>query len=183
MFLPASLRSGTAIADITQLRLLERLPGTAIKMENMRAASGAPRESVHVLRDATEAAIKCADLGGVRVLAFATHGLMASEFPGSAEPGLVFPLSAVASENEAGSPPTAKGLRACGALSQAQSVGVILGRQLSQPVKPFLAQGSVAQRRANRTMRLAFMRTVRKLAMLREDKNIVEHVCKPRSRV
>jgi CHAT domain-containing protein/Tfp pilus assembly protein PilF len=102
MFLPASLRSGAAIADITQLRLLERLPGTAVEMENMRAALGAPPESVHVQRDATEAAIKSADLAGVRVLAFATHGLMAGELPGSAEPGLVFTLPAVANENDDG---------------------------------------------------------------------------------
>lgn len=102
VFLPASLRSGTAIADITQLKLLERLPGTAIEMENMRVALGAPRESVHVQHDATEAAIKRADLAGVRVLAFATHGLMAGELPGSAEPGLVFTLPVVASENDDG---------------------------------------------------------------------------------
>ncbi len=102
VFLPASLRSGTAIADITQLKLSERLPGTAIEMENMRVALGAPRESVHVQSDATEAAIKRADLAGVRVLAFATHGLMAGELPGSAEPGLVFTLPVVASETDDG---------------------------------------------------------------------------------
>ena len=38
---------------------------------------------------ATETVVKSADLSGTRVLAFATHGLVAGELKGSAEPALV----------------------------------------------------------------------------------------------
>jgi CHAT domain-containing protein len=68
----------------------------------MRLALRAPASSVHLRQQATEAAIRSADLSKVRIIAFATHGLMAGEMRGAAEPGLVFTPPAVASENDDG---------------------------------------------------------------------------------
>jgi CHAT domain-containing protein len=89
-------------SEITALKSLARLPGTAVELENMRAALGAPSSSVHVQREATEGAVKSADFTKVRMLALATHGLMAGELRGVAEPGLVFSPPAKASEQDDG---------------------------------------------------------------------------------
>jgi CHAT domain-containing protein len=49
----------------------------------------ARKQSVHLQLAATETNVKKADLTRYRVLAFATHGLMAGDFRGLAEPALV----------------------------------------------------------------------------------------------
>lgn len=81
---------GTRLADIAALKRMARLPGTAIELENMRRALGAPAASVRLGGAATESAIRSADLSGARILALATHGLMAGEIDSAFEPGLVF---------------------------------------------------------------------------------------------
>jgi CHAT domain-containing protein len=90
VFRPGVSRSGGAIVDVGQLRRLARLPGTALELEGMRKALDAPPAALHLRGGASEGAIKQADLSGVRILAFATHGLMAGELSGASEPGLVF---------------------------------------------------------------------------------------------
>ncbi|MDQ3185958.1 MAG: CHAT domain-containing protein, partial [Pseudomonadota bacterium] len=102
MFNPQAVRAAGAIADVTQIRSMASLPGTAVELENMRIAMGAPRSSVHVQGDATESAIKGANLATVGILALATHGLMAGELPGAAEAGLVFTPPPQASEQDDG---------------------------------------------------------------------------------
>lgn len=95
-------RSGAGIADVAELRSLAQLPGTATELEGMRVALGAPSTAVHLQRQATEGALRSADLSKVRILALATHGLMAGEISGAAEPGLVFTPPAQASEQDDG---------------------------------------------------------------------------------
>lgn len=95
-------RSGGGMADLGQLKLLARLPGTAVELGAMRTALGAPLSSIHLEAAASERAIKAADLTHVGILAFATHGLMAGELQGVAEPGLVFTPPDVASEADDG---------------------------------------------------------------------------------
>lgn len=56
----------------------------------MRQALGAPVASLHLGAQATEAAFRSADLSLIRILALATHGLVAGELLRGAEPGLVF---------------------------------------------------------------------------------------------
>jgi CHAT domain-containing protein/tetratricopeptide (TPR) repeat protein len=102
VFRPGVSRSGSGIADIAELKSLARLPGTAIELENMRLALGAPASAVHLQQQATETAIRSADFSRTRIIAFATHGVMAGEMKGAAEPGLVFTPPAVASENDDG---------------------------------------------------------------------------------
>ncbi len=95
-------RSGSAIADIGKLRELASLPGTALELERIRAAVGAPASSLHLRAAATETAIKSADLATTRILAFATHGLLAGEVQGWIEPGLVLTPPAAATELDDG---------------------------------------------------------------------------------
>lgn len=80
---------GAGLADISQLRKLARLPGTAEELTAMARAFAAPAGSVHLEDKATETAIKAANLADAGILAFATHGLTAGEISGVVEPGLV----------------------------------------------------------------------------------------------
>ena len=102
VFRPGVSRSGAGVADVDQLRSLARLPGTATELEGMRVALSAPVSAVHLQQAATEAAIRSADLSNVRVLALATHGLMAGELTGAVEPGLVFTPPVQASDEDDG---------------------------------------------------------------------------------
>lgn len=83
-------RSGGGVANVRALRSMARLPGTAIELENMRQALGAPENSIWLAERATETAVKAADLSDANIIAFATHGLMAGEINAYVEPGLVF---------------------------------------------------------------------------------------------
>lgn len=86
----ASAPGALPLANVAQLKRLARLPGTATELANMRSALGAPARSVRLGAAATESAIRSADLSQTRILALATHGLMAGEIDGAVEPGLVF---------------------------------------------------------------------------------------------
>lgn len=82
------LWNGAAI-DLAVLRKMDRLPGTARELQSLRQAFGSPDAAVHVGADATERLVRTSDLSQVDVIAFATHGIMAGEIKGLAEPGLV----------------------------------------------------------------------------------------------
>jgi len=82
-------RDGGALADVTRLRTLPRLPGTAIELENIRAALGAPASAIHLGAEATETRVRTASLLDDRVIVFATHGVVGGEIGGITEPGLV----------------------------------------------------------------------------------------------
>jgi CHAT domain-containing protein len=101
LFMPGRTRSGSAMVNVTQIRLLNRLPGTAIELENMRLALHAPPDSVFLAQRATEARLRTMDLSGTRILVLATHGLMTGEI-GAGEPGLVLTPPQSASENDDG---------------------------------------------------------------------------------
>ena len=55
----------------------------------MAAALAAPADSLYLAEQATEAQVKSMDLSDSRVLAFATHGLVAGELEDNVEPALV----------------------------------------------------------------------------------------------
>ncbi len=82
-----SLSSG--IADVEQIRKAAALPETEIELRAFAKALKAPGESVRVGVNATETLVKQTDLSRYGVLAFATHGVMAGELSGVAEPGLI----------------------------------------------------------------------------------------------
>lgn len=90
------------LADPAVIGRLGRLPGTAVELETMRAALGAPAASLHVAARATERAFRTTDFSRTRIIALATHGLVAGELRAPAEPGLIFTPPAVASPSDDG---------------------------------------------------------------------------------
>jgi tetratricopeptide (TPR) repeat protein len=93
---------GSGLADPEMLRRsFQPLPGTRVELEAMRAAF-APGAEVRLGTQATEGAVKRSPLAQARVLAFATHGLVAGEIDGIAEPGLLFTPPQVATEDDDG---------------------------------------------------------------------------------
>ncbi len=78
------------LADTRALKELAPLPETADELRRIATSLGADETSLRLGRDMTERAAKSSDLSGSRVIAFATHGLVAGELYGTAEPALVF---------------------------------------------------------------------------------------------
>ena len=77
------------IADVRAIRQAESLPETADELRALSAALGASATSLYLQDKATETNAKNLDLYRYRVIAFATHGLMAGEMTGVVEPGLI----------------------------------------------------------------------------------------------
>jgi CHAT domain-containing protein/tetratricopeptide (TPR) repeat protein len=84
-------RSGGALEEA--LATLPPLPGTRIEGEALRQALGAPPESLLTGLNASKAELMKRNADGrlakVRVLEFATHGLIAGDIPDQTEPALV----------------------------------------------------------------------------------------------
>ena len=78
-----------ALADIGEVRRLQRLPETADELKNMARSLGSTGDNVWLRGAATERRAKSVDLSQFRVVAFATHGLITGDFPGLAQPALV----------------------------------------------------------------------------------------------
>ncbi|WP_235536260.1 MULTISPECIES: CHAT domain-containing tetratricopeptide repeat protein [unclassified Sphingomonas] len=84
-------RAGQALADPSALRELSPLPGTEIELKAMAATLSATPELLHLGSAATEGAVRRdTAVGGARVIAFATHGILPGEIGGLREPGLAF---------------------------------------------------------------------------------------------
>ena len=73
---------------------LPSLPETAGELETVAKDLGASPADIHLGRDASVTAVKQARLADYRVVYFATHGLVAGDIKGLAEPALVFSLPA-----------------------------------------------------------------------------------------
>jgi CHAT domain-containing protein/Tfp pilus assembly protein PilF len=84
----AALFSRGAVADVDEVRKMQRLPETADELKAIAATLKGPGQ-LHLGREATETVLKGLDLSRFRNVAFATHGLMAGELKGMAEPALV----------------------------------------------------------------------------------------------
>jgi CHAT domain-containing protein/tetratricopeptide (TPR) repeat protein len=85
----ASLFIRGSVVDVAELKTLRRLPDTADELKAMAASLNADEGSVYLGNRATERRVKEMDLSNVKVLAFATHGLLAGKLTGVSEPGLV----------------------------------------------------------------------------------------------
>ncbi len=82
-------------ADIDRSMLskaLPRLPETADELRAVGQNLGAPAGSIHLRQDASEITVKRAAMSDYRVVYFATHGLVAGEIKGLAEPSLALTL-------------------------------------------------------------------------------------------
>lgn len=84
----ATTRGTRGIANVEDLRTLASLPGTETELQALWQAFGEPDNALFLADAAREAVVKQADLDA-EVVVFATHGLLAGEVGGLAEPGLV----------------------------------------------------------------------------------------------
>ena len=99
----ASLFTSRGIADVEAVRSrLAPLPDTAVELEAMAQSLGADPENLFLREDATEIRLKAAQLTDYQVLAFATHGLVAGDLKGLAEPALVLTPPAVGTAEDDG---------------------------------------------------------------------------------
>jgi CHAT domain-containing protein/tetratricopeptide (TPR) repeat protein len=90
-------------ADMDALRSgLPALPETEAELKFVAGKLRAAVEDIKLGADATEAAVKSADLTPYRVIYFATHGLVAGELKGLGEPALALTLPANPSEVDDG---------------------------------------------------------------------------------
>jgi CHAT domain-containing protein len=71
---------------------LPRLPETAAELRAVAKNVGAPDSVIHLRRDASETTVKRTPLSDYRVVYFATHGLVAGDIKGLAEPSLALTL-------------------------------------------------------------------------------------------
>jgi CHAT domain-containing protein len=77
------------LADVRAVRELTPLPDTADELRAIAQALGAPADAVYLREAAAETRVKTAPLSQYRVIQFATHGLVAGDLSGLAEPALV----------------------------------------------------------------------------------------------
>lgn len=81
-------RSG-GLADLRAVRQLQPLPETAEELGAIGKELGAPREALVLREAATKPHVTAMRLSDYRVIQFATHGLVAGDLEGLAEPALV----------------------------------------------------------------------------------------------
>lgn len=98
--LSAIYRNGSP--DLGALRELSPLPETAAELKAIAAALNAPDEALFLEHEATETRVKREPLERYRVIHFATHGLVAGELSGLAEPALVLTPPIRASDTDDG---------------------------------------------------------------------------------
>jgi CHAT domain-containing protein len=77
------------LADVRAVRELTPLPESAQELRAIAQVLGAPADAVNLREAASEARVKAAPLAEYRVVHFATHGLVAGDLSGLAEPALV----------------------------------------------------------------------------------------------
>ena len=79
-----------AFADLREVRRLPRLPDTADELRAIAGSLNAGEDSLVLGSEMTEYRVRQIDLSNSRVLAFATHGVVAGEIQGAEEAALVF---------------------------------------------------------------------------------------------
>lgn len=86
--------------DVSRVADLMPLPNTSRELRRLAEVLGAGR--LFLGEQATETAVKQADLSRAEIVAFATHGLLADGLPGLTEPALVFtPPDAPSADDDA----------------------------------------------------------------------------------
>jgi CHAT domain-containing protein len=108
---PGDLRGLAALAklcradkaiDLAEIRALPRLPETAAELRGIAAALKAAPDSVILGGGASKSSLQGRNLAQYRVLAFATHGLLANELECQNEPALVLSLPPKAQRGQDG---------------------------------------------------------------------------------
>ena len=93
------------VADISALRELPPLPETADELRTLARLTGAGSSDVFLGQQATETVVRNTPLGDYRIVAFATHALVAGDvrdFKGVTEPALVLTPPAISSAEDDG---------------------------------------------------------------------------------
>ena len=98
----AALFSRGAVADVEAVRDLPALPETAGELAAIAATLGASGANLYLGERAAESNVRALDLSDYRVLAFATHGLVAGNLIGVAEPALVLTPPEASTEDDDG---------------------------------------------------------------------------------
>jgi CHAT domain-containing protein len=80
---------GSEIADVNVIRWAPSLPDTAQELRLMAQTLKAGEDSLWLRDNATETNLKRMTLSQFRIIAFATHGVLAGEVKGIGEPGLI----------------------------------------------------------------------------------------------
>ncbi len=88
----AEFWKGAGVDRAAIAQALAQLPDTADEVQAVAKKLGAPSSDIALGRNATEAAVKKAALSNYRVVYFATHGLVAGDVKGLAEPSLAFSM-------------------------------------------------------------------------------------------
>ena len=99
---PARFYRSNGLADIRAVRELAPLPDTADEVRTIAKVLGATPDAINLREAASETRVKAAALNEYRVIHFATHGLVAGDLSGLAEPALVLTPPAVATEADDG---------------------------------------------------------------------------------
>src|SRR5262249_48220046 len=82
-------------AGIDRAKLAQALPRLADTADELKAVAqklGAPASDIHLRAAASETAVKRAALADYRIVYFATHGLVAGDVKGLAEPSLALSI-------------------------------------------------------------------------------------------
>jgi CHAT domain-containing protein/tetratricopeptide (TPR) repeat protein len=77
------------VANVAAIRQAPSLPETSAELKAMAKILGADESSIWLRERATESMVKKLNLSRYRIVAFATHGVMAGEVSGVVEPGLI----------------------------------------------------------------------------------------------
>jgi CHAT domain-containing protein len=81
---------------------LPQLPETADELKAVAQDLGAPAADIHLGRDASVATVKRAPLADYRIIYFATHGLVAGDIKGLAEPSLALTIPSQPTDFDSG---------------------------------------------------------------------------------
>jgi CHAT domain-containing protein len=100
--MPARFYRSNGLADIRAVQELAPLPDTADEVRTIAKVLGASPDALFLREAASETRVKAAALKEYRVVHFATHGLVAGDLSGLAEPALVLTPPAVATEADDG---------------------------------------------------------------------------------
>src|SRR5262249_51179223 len=90
------------LADTRAVRELPPLPETADELRSIAKVLGAPAQAINLRERAPETRVKGAALNEYHVIHFATHGLVAGDLSGLAEPALVLTPPEVPTEADDG---------------------------------------------------------------------------------
>jgi len=85
----AATIEGTGIVDVEVLRKATPLPETSDELKSLSNTLQGSSKAIYLQARATETRVKQLDLSQYRFVGFATHGVMAGEMAGVAEPGLI----------------------------------------------------------------------------------------------